>query len=202
MRTLGLIPAAGKSRRMGSPKLLLPLGGATVLDHVVVALKTADVADVLVVVAPEDDALAAVAAGAGALVHRLDADTPDMRATCEHGLAWLAERFQPNPEDGWLLLPADHPTVEPVIIRALVECAEEDDAHSIFVPTFQGKRGHPTWLRWKHASVIPHLAPGLGLNSHIRAFAHETREIDWPSSEILRDLDTPGDYVELLQRYA
>ncbi len=34
-----LIPAAGKSARMGRPKLTLPLGGRTVLEHVVTALR-------------------------------------------------------------------------------------------------------------------------------------------------------------------
>ncbi len=198
MRTFGLIPAAGKSRRMGVPKLLLPLAGTTVLDHVLKAVRSAGVTEVLVVFAPDSEQLACVAIAAGAHVHRLPADTPDMRATCEHGLRWLGEHFAPNPEDGWVLLPADHPTVEPTIIRELIRRAEVEKGHSIFVPTFHGKRGHPTWLRWKHAAAIGSLAPGLGLNAHIRAVASETCEIDWHSDEILRDLDTPEDYAKLI----
>src|SRR5207237_3552168 len=49
---LALIPAAGKSTRMGRPKLALPLGGRTVLEHVVAALRDAGVEHVLVVVGP------------------------------------------------------------------------------------------------------------------------------------------------------
>ncbi len=199
MRTFGLIPAAGKSRRMGLAKLLLPLAGATVLDRVLEAVRLAGVAEVLVVVAPDAEALATVASAAGARVLRLNADTPDMRATCEHGLTWLGEHYMPSPDDGWLLLPADHPTVEPTVIRAMIAHAQTDRSHSIFVPTFQGKRGHPTWLRWQHAQAIRTLPLGLGLNAHIRAVANETLEIEWENDEILRDLDTPGDYAALLR---
>jgi molybdenum cofactor cytidylyltransferase len=58
MRTIGLIPAAGKSRRMGQPKLLLPLRGTTVLEQVLAAVRSAGVDEILVVVAPEMDDLA------------------------------------------------------------------------------------------------------------------------------------------------
>ena len=40
-RTFGLIPAAGKSRRMGRPKLMLPLGDSTVLEQVFAAVRKA-----------------------------------------------------------------------------------------------------------------------------------------------------------------
>ena len=38
-----LIPAAGKSRRMGRPKVSLPLGGRIVLEHVIAALQEAGI---------------------------------------------------------------------------------------------------------------------------------------------------------------
>ena len=53
-----LIPAAGKSRRMGRPKVSLPLGGRVVLEHVIVALKQAGIEDILVVlggIVPQED---------------------------------------------------------------------------------------------------------------------------------------------------
>ena len=113
MATFGLIPAAGKSRRMGRPKLLLPVAGKTVVEHVIAAVRAAGVADILVVVAPDADELAQLVAAAGAHVLRLAADTPDMRATCLHGLEWIEERFAPDDGDSWLLLPADLPDPRP-----------------------------------------------------------------------------------------
>lgn len=199
MRTFGLIPAAGKSRRMGRPKLLLPVGDRAVLEHVLTAVRSAGVADVLVVAAPDADILAHLAATAGAHVLRLAEDTPDMRATCQHGLAWLDERFHPGESDGWLLMPADHPTVRPDVVRALLATASENTDKTIIVPRCQGRRGHPTWLRWSHAAAIRALPPEQGLNAYIRAHADETLELAWPSDEILRDLDTPEDYQRLVE---
>ena len=198
MHTFGLIPAAGKSRRMGRPKLLLPLGETTVLEHVLSAMRSAAVADILVVVAPDADALAQLAASAGALVLRLTDDTPDMRATCLYGLAWIGEHFHPQDDDGWLLLPADHPTVRPDVVRSVLASARDKPAKTIIVPTYNGTRGHPAWLSWSHVAAIRALPPEQGLNSFIRARTAETRALPWSSDEILRDLDTPEDYQTLL----
>src|SRR5437879_4363300 len=55
-----VIPAAGQSTRMGRPKLALPLGGRSVLERVVDALRGAGV-DVLVVLGPHVADLAAAA---------------------------------------------------------------------------------------------------------------------------------------------
>ena len=199
MRTFGLIPAAGKSVRMGRPKLLLPLGGRTVLECVVNAVKAGGVNDVLVVVSPANDGLfeAAERAGAAAVLRMAD-ETPDMRATCQMGLDFLEWLYHPAPDDGWLLLPADHPTVELGVVRALLKAAREQPERSIFVPIHAGKRGHPVWLRWRHAKAICTLPPGQGLNTFIRQHYPETLELPWPSDEVLRDLDTPEDYRKLI----
>jgi molybdenum cofactor cytidylyltransferase len=199
MRIFGLIPAAGKSRRMGRPKLLLTIGESSVLEHVLAAVRAASVADVLVVVAPDADELARVATSAGAHVLQLDHDTPDMRASCEYGMAWIETQFRPDADDAWLLLPADHPTVRPDVVRALLDAARANGDKTIIVPAHQGRRGHPTLLRWSHAASIRALPPGQGLNAFIRAHAAETMELEWPSDEILRDLDTPEDYERLLK---
>ena len=196
-RTFALLPAAGKSRRMGRPKLLLPLGESTVLDHVISAVRNGGVTDILVVTGPDGAELAERAIKAGALVLKLADDTPDMRATCLHGLAELEARFHPSAEDGWLLLPADHPTVHADVVRTLIDTAQTVANKTIIVPTHRGRRGHPTWLRWSHGADIRARPAGEGLNALIRARQAETLELDWPSDEVVRDLDTPEDYEAL-----
>ena len=200
MRTIGLIPAAGKSRRMGRPKLLLPLRETTVLEQVLAAVRSAGVDEILVVVAPEMDELAQLASAAHAHVLRLAADTPDMRTTCLHGLAWIEDHFHPEPGDGCLLVPADHPTLRPDVVRALIAAAQEDAEKTIIVPTYAGRRGHPAWLAWSHVAAIRALPTGLGLNAFIRAQTAQTRELPWLSDEVLCDLDTPEDYERLTKK--
>ena len=59
----GVVLAAGLSRRMGHPKLLLPLDGRPVLYHVVSALADAGLEDIVVVVPPEHAGLAGAISG-------------------------------------------------------------------------------------------------------------------------------------------
>ena len=196
MRTFGLIPAAGLSQRMGRPKLLLPIGGRTVLEFVISALQTAHVDEIIVVSGPGGEAIAQLATTAGAHAVQLAEQTPDMRATCLAGLNWIEARFQPAPQDAWLLLPADHPTVRADVVFALMNAAARA-TQSIFLPVHGGRRGHPTLFGWKHVSAIRAQPPDVGINAYIRKNAHEVHELEWSSDEVTRDLDTPADYERL-----
>jgi molybdenum cofactor cytidylyltransferase len=199
--TFAVIPAAGKSTRMGRPKLALPLGGSTVLEVVLGTLRRSGVEHVLVVLAPHVADLAPLARAAGADVLLLPGETADMRATVEHGLSHLEEVFHPKPEDDWLLVPADHPTLEPAVVRQLIEARRAHPGRSILVPTFEGQRGHPTLIGWKHAAGIRDLPAGQGLNVYLRRTAAEALEVPVASASILCDLDTPADYERLQGRW-
>jgi molybdenum cofactor cytidylyltransferase len=192
-----VVPAAGKSVRMGRPKLALPLGDRTVLECVVSALRQAGVDHVLVVVGPHVPQLAPLAESAGAHVLQLTEETPEMRATVEEGLRWLEERFRPRPDDGWLLVPADHPTVDPSFVQLLVAERAAHPGKSIVVPTHGGRRGHPTLIDWKHVAAIRAQARGAGLNVYFRQQSAETLEVPAASPDVLFDLDTPEDYERL-----
>jgi molybdenum cofactor cytidylyltransferase len=196
-----LIPAAGHSRRMGRPKLALPLGGRAVLEWVIGALRQAEVEHILVVVGPQSPELVPLAEAGGAHVHRLAAETADMRATVEAGLLWLEERFHPAPDDDWLLVPADHPTLDAGVVRQLLQ-ARRALAHSpIVIPTYQGRRGHPALIGWSHVEGIRRLPLGQGLNGYFRQCSQETLELPVSFSEILVDLDTPEDFAQLLRKF-
>jgi len=195
--TLAVVPAAGKSTRMGRPKLTLPLGSRTVLEHVVTALHAGGLEQVLVVVGPQGTELAKLARTAGALVCELAEETADMRATVEAGLCCLEQQFNPAPEADWLLAPADHPTLDAAVVRRLREARAQHPEASVIVPTFGGKRGHPTLLAWKHVAGIRALPSGVGLNVYLRQQAAATLELAVATATVLCDLDTPEDYERL-----
>src|SRR4051794_26863763 len=99
MRTFALLPAAGKSSRMGRPKLALPLGDRSVLERVIDTLRSAKVTNILAVLGPQVAHLAERAEKAGATVLLLKRQTPDMRATVQCGLDRLEENEQPEKDD-------------------------------------------------------------------------------------------------------
>ncbi len=87
----------------------------------------------------------------------------------------------------------------PEVVRAILAARQAHADKTIIVPTHQGRRGHPTWLSWSHVAALRALSSEHGLNVYIRTRHAETLEIDWPSDEILRDLDTPEDWRKLME---
>ena len=151
---LAVVPACGQSSRMGRPKLALPLGNRTVIERVVVALREGGVERVLVVVGPHVPELVSLASAAGSDVLALPESTPDMRVTVERGLAWIAERYDPAPNDCWLLAPADHPAFSPAVVSQLLNAAT-DSSCSVIVPVHKGRRGLPPFSAGDTRSASP-----------------------------------------------
>ena len=197
-RTFAIVPACGRSTRMGRPKLALSLGARTVIEHVVVSLRAGGVSEVVVVIGPHVPELAPLAAAAGAEVLALAEPTPDMRATVEAGLTYLEDRQDLSPEDWWLLAPADHPVLSAAVVRELL--AAQSAAHSVIVPVHAGRRGHPTLVRWKLAAAIRTIPAGRGINSLLREHESRTLELAVNDPAILANLDTPEDYARLLKQ--
>lgn len=188
-----VVPAAGRSARMGRPKLSLPVGGRTVLERVVTALRQGGADEVLAIVGPHDPGLTPLAAAAGASVLALAEATADMRATVEHGLRWLGSRFHPRPEDAWLLAPADHPALDADVVRRLC-AAYAAGGCSIVVPAHDGRRGHPTLIGWRHVAGVLAYPPGKRINDYLRSHERQTALVAAPAAAVLYDLDTPEDY--------
>jgi molybdenum cofactor cytidylyltransferase len=198
-----LIPAAGQSTRMGRAKLALPLGDRTVIEYVIGALRVGGVERVLVVTGPHVPELTPLALRAEAQVLSLSEATSDMRATIEHGLDWAEHEWPPTPDDAFLLVPADHPAIEPRIVRQLIDAwrPSEQRAPTIIIPTYQGRRGHPTLVGWSHVAGIRAMPPDVGLNRYLRERAPETLELPVDSDSVLIDLDAPDDYERLLAKW-
>ncbi|HMP05911.1 MAG TPA: NTP transferase domain-containing protein, partial [Lacipirellulaceae bacterium] len=57
-RSFAIVPAAGRSVRMGAPKLLLPVAGRPLIDHVLAAWSASRSTRIVVVVRGDDHALA------------------------------------------------------------------------------------------------------------------------------------------------
>ena len=199
--SFALLPAAGQSARMGRPKLSLPLGDRSILEQVIRSFRQGGVSEVVVVLGPATADLTALAQHAGAVVLCLPEATAEMRVTVELGLKWLEKEHGPKPDDPWLLCPADHPVLEPSVINHMLEAWKQRGSSQILVPVFNGQRGHPAAIAWSLRSGLQALPAGLGLNVFLRKHSDQAREMPVATDSILFDLDTPEDYVRLLQRW-
>ena len=90
MQSFAIIPAAGRSQRMGQPKLLLPWGERTIIEHVLGVWRASRVTQVVLIVHPQDARLAELGRGCGAVVVQ-PADAPrEMKVSVQIGLAHVA----------------------------------------------------------------------------------------------------------------
>ncbi len=193
-----VVPAAGRSERMGRPKLILTVGGVTVIARVVKALRHGGADPVIVVAPPAEEPGAALLAeharNAGALVVVAERVPPDMRASVELGLGRLGAVGSPRTV---LLVPGDSPAITPDLVAQVVN-GSRGNPDRIIVPVVTGKRGHPVALPWRLASEIPHLPPGIGVNALVKSRAADVVELEVDDLGAVADLDTPEDY----QRWA
>jgi molybdenum cofactor cytidylyltransferase len=194
-RSFAIIPAAGLSVRMGQPKLLLPVAGQPLILQVLAAWKQSRVDQIVVVVRPDDGALAEVVRAAGVKVVIPPSAPPDMKASLICGLAHIAAMHQPNANDCWLVAPADLPGLSPLIINRLID---EAAAHpgQVFVPTIGGRRGHPALLLWSLAGNVAPLAVNEGLSVLIDRHSPQfvvCDDLAPDPSQPFADIDTPED---------
>jgi molybdenum cofactor cytidylyltransferase len=201
IRVYGLVPAAGKSERMGRPKLTLGLGDASVIQRVVRALEGGGADHVFVVAPPVPEAGSVVLANharvEGAWVVHCPQPTPDMRATVEVGLDELSHGLVPPP-DGLLLCPGDSPRISAGLVKQVLARFRLDPTR-VVVPVHAGKKGHPVALPWALARAIPGLPAGVGINALVESEGDRVvrLEVDDPGAVI--DLDTPEDYRRLVE---
>ncbi len=194
---VAIIPAAGQSRRMGQPKLLLEWAGQSVLARVVTALKQGGISRCLVIVRPDDVALIRAAEAIGAEVIIPATAPPDMRASVEYGLRHIRDSASPPLAiDAWVLVPADHPTLDSLLIEQLI-AAWSLAPHQIAVPVHQGRRGHPTIFPGSLVDEVFSLPPDQGLNQVLRSHPQRVLEINVSDPRVLDDLDTPEDWLRL-----
>jgi molybdenum cofactor cytidylyltransferase len=208
MNRYAILPAAGRSRRMGQPKLRMPWGNyPTMLEATLATWEASNVTEVLVVVHPNDRELQQIVQRTTARLVIPQEAPPEMKVSIGEGLRWLAQHRTPAAEDVWLLAPADMPQFAPGIVATLVARHQQQDlspSHSvslssyasrppsIIVPRYAGRRGHPVLFPWALAAEVERLEPTEGVNSLLDR--HPVLELNVEDPHILQDIDTPEDY--------
>src|SRR5688500_6517850 len=191
MQSIGVIPAAGQSRRMGQAKLLLPWRGKAIIVHVLDAWRNSAVTHVVLIVRAEDKALAQAARRHRVDVVRADPAPEQMKNSVALGLAFARQAYSPVSSDVWLLAPADMPRLAPAVIDRLL--AEHDPRQpQILVPRAGQRSGHPVLFPWPLAGEVERLGPTEGINALRERFSQ--RWIACDDCSVFDDLDTPEDY--------
>jgi molybdenum cofactor cytidylyltransferase len=196
-RSFAIIPAAGRSARMGAPKLLLPVGGRPLIEWTLAAWSASRVTRTVVVVRPGDAELIEFCRRwSGGAIDVLVPPTPpaEMKDSVRLGRDHLAAGYAPAADDALLLAPADMPGISLETIEFVLHEYEATRPQAV-VPTFRGKRGHPIALPWSCAAQIDELAADEGINALVAR--QRVRELSWHGSQVVEDVDTPEDLARL-----
>ena len=185
-----IILAAGQSRRMGQPKLLLPWGDSTVLEHVIETLEHSDIQDLVVVTGGARRQVEALVGGSARVVFNEAFAEEEMLTSLQSGL-----RAQTSATRAALICLGDQPQVQEGSVRLVCETFRKTEANLV-VPSYQMRRGHP-WLiaRGLWNEFLEMKSPQTP-RDFLKAHALEIEYINVDTPTVIQDLDTPEDYLK------
>lgn len=183
--TAAILLAAGKSRRMGNCKQLLPLGDGTVLTRCLGTLARGGIDEIVAVVsAGETGVVEALRGHPVRIVVNPDSEG-DMASSVRSGRDALTAGA-----GGVIVFLCDYPLVTADTIHRLI-AGHEYSPDSIIIPCHGGRRGHPLLFP---RPVLDELRGDKILRDLVRSDPGRVVCLDLDDPGVLIDMDTPEEY--------
>jgi molybdenum cofactor cytidylyltransferase len=184
-----VVLAAGRSKRMGRPKMVLPWGDTTVIGRVVEVLCQAEIQPVVVVTGGARCQVEAALSGSSAqLVFNPDYERNEMLVSLQLGLGVLGVDV-----GAALVVLGDQPQIELDVVQSILVRYWSGQA-PLVVPSFRMRRGHPWLVERRLWKAILDLDPTSTLRDLLNQYSEQIDYLNVASRSVLRDLDTPEDY--------
>jgi molybdenum cofactor cytidylyltransferase len=192
-RSVGaLVLAAGMSRRMGQPKVLMPwANGKPIIEHILDQLILARLDHISVVTGHRAAEVNAVAAKLDIpTVFNPEFATGEMLSSVKAGL-----RAMPEHVAAALIVLGDQPRIQPRVITQVLSTYAEG-ANEIVAPSYKQRRGHPILIDRRLWAEILALPPDGAPRDVINAHADRIAYVDVDTDSVLSDVDTPQEYAQ------
>jgi len=191
-----IVLAAGRSRRMGTQKLLLPFAGSTVIGRIMAEVIVSNVREVHVVVGADGPAVAeALREYPVSLVTNPDPDG-DMLSSVRCGM-----RAVPADCNAVLIVLGDQPGITTALCNRLIASLAEL-GRGIVVPVHDGHRGHPLLISTAYRDSVMAGYDSVGLRGLLCDHPLDVHEVAVSAEGWLTDMDYPADYARELARQA
>ncbi|HEX5227989.1 MAG TPA: nucleotidyltransferase family protein [Bryobacteraceae bacterium] len=191
----GVILSGGASRRMGTPKALLPFRDETFLDRLIRVFGAACDPLIVVVGAHAEQIRSGIQRSAEVQF----AVNPDpergMLSSLQCGLALV-----PPDIAAAMFLPVDHPHIEASTIETLAEDFRRNRA-PVTVPTYLGEHGHPVSIARPVIDELLALPADAKASDVIHRHIAQTVYIEFHDPAVVTDVDDPAAYADLLARH-
>jgi molybdenum cofactor cytidylyltransferase len=178
---VGILLAAGASRRFGADKLTYSLPNGDLVAVLACRNLLAGTDSVLAVVRPGGEGLAALLQAEGAEVRICANAEQGMSASLVFGVRACSEAA------GWLIALADMPWIAPTTIRKVADALRL--GATIAAPCWQGRRGHPVGFSHALGPELAALKGDEGAKAVIQAYLEHLQIIDCDDSGVLQDID-------------
>jgi molybdenum cofactor cytidylyltransferase len=189
-RIAAVVLAAGRSQRMGQPKMLLPWGETTVIGQVVCSLAQAGLDEIVVVTGGSSQQVAAALQGYPARIAYNPRYAEDQMAlSLQAGLASL-----PAGVEAALIALGDQPQMQPAVVRQVLQAYQGSRAPLVF-PSYHMRRGHPWIIARSLWADLLEMPGANSLRELLQPFVDQIAYVLVDDDSILRDLDTPDDYL-------
>lgn len=195
-RTAAVVLAAGAGSRFGGGKLLAQLGGRSLLEHVLDAIRDAGLAETIVVVAPDSTDVEAIAVAHGARIVVNPRPGDGLSSSVRVGLAALTGAGEGH-VDAALIALGDQPRTSPATIRTLLD-AQVPAGRSLVVPRYRGGGGpNPALLLRAAWPLAVGLQGDRGFGPLMKAHPELVLQVDQPGDN--PDVDTPADLAGIAE---
>lgn len=185
---VGIILSAGESKRMGTPKQLLPWGKTIILQQVIDNAAASHLEQILLVLGSHAGEIAGKITISPKIEIVINHDFKEgMSSSVKCGI-----KNAPAGADAFMLLLGDQPFISPAIINRLLD-EYQTSKHGIVIPVYNGKHGHPVIFAAKYKQELLAIAD-QGAKAVVNNHLQDILEVPLDAPEILTDIDTPQDY--------
>jgi molybdenum cofactor cytidylyltransferase len=186
-----ILLAAGRSRRMGAFKPLLPFGNRLVVEACIGNLLEGGVEEIVVVTGHRADEIRE------RLAHLPVSFAVNAEAESEMSVSIARGVEQiPNHAEAVFIALVDQPAIPPEVIRLLIAERRRTGAHLV-QPEHKGRGGHPVLIDLNFREELLNLDSQRGLRALFEIHRETALRVPVASPYVVRDMDTWDDYRAL-----
>jgi molybdenum cofactor cytidylyltransferase len=185
-----IVLAAGESKRMGFPKMLLPFNGSTMVENVIYNITGSGIVNIMVVLGAELESIIERIGKSSVRYCYNDKYREGMLSSVKCGF-----RNIPSDCKAVLVFQGDQPLITNKAINTVLDAYLKSEK-GIVIPVFANRRGHPLLVDNKYREEIEKLNPSIGLRSLAEEFYEDVLEVETNESGILIDFDTYDEYIK------